>query len=191
MLIRALLLVLLLSQCAFGQKAGSVAAYRQQYENEMRNAQNEADWNSAKKLCKFFDPIEKYKDTKQDFSAIEVPDAGAIGFMQAWPFKVISIVDKKNVILSMSDLTFWLEDFDTSGMADGESVRILDPIEFTATKQYVTASGASRTVKAFKMIDKPSLAKHKEKLAEEAAKKAKDKRKAISQVFDFADGKKR
>lgn len=188
-MIRAIVLVVLTSQFAFGQKVGSVEAYRTQYDQEMARINNESDWNSAKKLRKFFEPIEQYKNTTQDFSAIEIPDAGVIGYVQKWPFKVISIVDKTNSILAIGDAVLWLEDFDTSGLADGESVRVLDPIKFTPTKQYATASGASRTVKAFKMIDKPEMEKHQAKQAEEFAKQAKEKRKVIAKSFGMADGK--
>ena len=186
---RAIAFVILMSQCSFGQKAGSVEAYRQQYAGEMRNIENEADWNSAKKLCKFFDPVEKYKETTQDFSLIELPDPGVVGYMQKWRFKVVSIVDTKNAILSIEDVVLWLEDFDTSILSDGDSVAILDPVKFTPTKRYSAVSGASRTVKAIKMIDKPEMEKHKAKLAEDAAAKAREKRKMISQVFEYADGK--
>lgn len=186
-MIRALILVLLFSQCAFGQKAGSVAAYRQQYENEMASLRYESEWNSAKKLCKYFDPIE-YKDTKQDFSPHELPEFG-IGHVQGWTFRVVSVVDETNSILSLEDAIIWLEDFSTDGLSDGEKVCVLDPVKFLPTKKYTSASGASRTVKAFKMIGKDEFAKHKAKQDEDAAKQARKKREAIAKTFIMADGK--
>lgn len=181
--------VLLFSSDSNAQKAGSVEAYRIQYDQQMALIKAQSDWKSAKKLCRFFDPIDKFEEAVQDFSSIEIPEAGIIGYIQAWPFKVISVVDKTNAILSVGDAVLWMEEFETSGLADGEFVRVLDPIKFTATKQYVTASGASRTVKAFKMIDKPELEKHKAKQAEDTAKQAKEKRKVVSKTFGLADGK--
>lgn len=173
---------------AMAQRVGSADAARYLAAQENEAAMNEAQWNVAKKLGKNFEPVAKYKQTQQDFSPFEIGE-NAVGFIQKWPLKVVSIVDASNAIVSLGEHIFWMEDFPTDDLADGESVRVLDPIRFTKAKSYGAVSGSKKTVKAFRMLTKEEFEKHKQEEQEINKEKERATRKSKSFAFEFADGK--
>lgn len=175
------------NQQVFAQKVGSVEAYKFMAEQQNAAIMAEAEWNVAKKLCRFTEPPERFKASVQDFSPEEFQE-GSIGYTQRWNLKVSSIVDKSNVILNLGSTSLWLEDFPTDGLTDGESVRVVDPVQVTKSRSYSTVAGSKRTVKAFKMISPDELKKHKEKLAEIEAKKLRDERAAKCETFRTKSG---
>jgi hypothetical protein len=194
MFAKHLLLALALIACtqqAFAQaptlKAGSAEAYKFLARQQNAAIMEEADWNVAKKLCKFSEPIDQYKKTTQDFSPDDF-QVGSVGLIQRWSFKVSSIVDESNVILNLGSTSFWLEYFPTKGLADGESVRVMDAVEVTKLRSYETVAGSKRTVRAFKMLKPDELKKHKEKLAAIEAAKLRDERASNSETFKKKSG---
>jgi hypothetical protein len=178
-------------QQAFAQaktlKAGSVEAYKFMAEQQNSAIMAEAEWNVAKKLCKFTEPPRDFKASSQEFSPENFQEGG-IGYSQRWQFTVSSIVDKSNVILNLGSTSYWLEDFPTDGLADGESIRVVDPIQITKSRSYTTVTGSKRTVKTFKMISLDEFNKHREKLSEIEANKLRSERAAKCETFKTKSG---
>lgn len=163
------------SGVSFGQQAGSKAAYRAMLKSQQDSALFEADWNEAKKLSANIVEPNSFKDAKQDFHSFET--ASGIGFAQQMPFKVYSVVDPSNVILSFDGSLLWLQGASTGGLHIGDSIRILNPISFGPPKPYQDKpirSAKTMTGAEFDTIQK---------------KIARDKRKEKSQVFELSDGK--
>ncbi len=176
---------------AFGQppgiEAGSAAAARFNAGQANDAIMDEAEWNVAKKLGKHFTGL-RYKETTQDFTPFETIE-NSIGFAQQWAFKVVSVIDKTNVVLSLGKYVFWLEGFPTDNLTDGDSIRVLDPIKFTKTKSYTTVTGAKKTVQAFKMIEKDEFEKHLAEKADEKKERDLIIRRGKSVPIEFKDGK--
>ncbi len=172
---KTFVLFLLISGISFGQQAGSKAAYRMLYEREREQAREEDEWNKAKKLsAKVVEP-NSYKDTKQDFRSLELLNGA--GFSQKWPFKVYSVIDPSNVVLKFDGSLFWIEGASTSGLRIGDSVRILNPINFGPPKTY-----EGKSIKSAKTMTDEEFSNQKKNIA-------RDKRKENSHVFEFGDGR--
>lgn len=181
--------VMVFANISFGRQADQISRMMQSKIAAQEKAafQTESDWNAAKKLHKFSVPPERYKNAVQDFAPEQLQE-GSSGMIQKWSFRVLTIIDEKNVILALGSAGFWLEDFPTAGLADGESVRVVDRILATGTKSYTTVAGSIRTVKAFKMINDAEFQKHKEKLADAEAKRLRDERAGKCEVFKTKAG---
>lgn len=150
---RILLLVVLFASCAIGQSNSDIA-----------------DWNVAKKLSnrRIPDNLMPPGAPTGDFETMAIGQSGMLDF---WRFKVESIVDAKNMILRVGKHTIWLEGYLTDGLVSDQDVRIVDVVQFTKTRSYETVSGASRTVRVFKMQTEEEIKKQEEEEAEKAKRR--------------------
>lgn len=68
-------------------------------------------------------------------------------------FVVFQVIDKKNMLAKFGDELFWIEEANTSGIADGKQVAFESLIESTGTKQYANTVGGTRTVISFRYYE--------------------------------------
>lgn len=75
------------------------------------------------------------------------PSVGSIG---AWKLnaRIIQVIGPDAILASLGDATVWISGIDTSGMADGQSIRIKPVLYVNETKRYTSALGAAKTVLA-------------------------------------------
>ena len=134
---------------------------------------SEAHWHFAKKLSTGLVPMGMKQPTSPGMDPDNMEE-GHVGKLDFWSFKVLDVIDDKNVLLSLgSSRIVWLKDFPTKGLVDEQSVRLIGDMECTGTKSYGTAIGGSRTVKVVRFISAEELAKAD---AEEAARNAERER---------------
>lgn len=155
-------------------------AHKLKIEGQNRSIEAEFAWRSAKKLT-ITNRSPGPQPVQGESMNIDTMEEGDVGMLSYWRLKVVSIIDDKNVLLDLLDLdlgttkTIWLEGYPTTGLVDGESVRIIDLVQATGTKSYKTVVGGSRTVKSVKMLP-PEEQKKIEKAEADAIQKTLDAR---------------
>jgi hypothetical protein len=78
---------------------------------------------------------------------------GNRGLLTYWAYRVSSIVDENNCILTLgNNSTIWLEAYPTADLVTDQSVRLIGPVEVTGTKEYQTVLGASRKVRSVRFL---------------------------------------
>jgi hypothetical protein len=134
------LLWLLISSVAFGQKVGSREAYQVMRDIEIRAQKSESEWNEATKLSKVKPKDIKYKDAKQDFTPQSLKE-NEVGMIQGWTFSVYKIIDPNNVVLELkaeSSKLFWIEGIPTKSITTDEVVAVVDPVKIGQPKRYLS-----------------------------------------------------
>jgi len=79
---------------------------------------------------------------------------GQIAELSYWRFRVIQVVDKKSLLVSLANSTYWVEGADTESISDGSKVRLTSPVIFIEKKDYKTVGGSKKIVKAMKMLSR-------------------------------------
>lgn len=162
-------------------EVGSAEAYRYQINMQERlvkqqqlEHQMKMLWNEAKKLYKVKPQVMEMSTTSPigpDFAT------GNTGCIDRWETEVQQVVDEKNAILRVDKSMLWLEDFDTSDLADGQKVRLLGFVKITGTKSYETVAGSSKTLFVVKFLNEQESAEFQKKIDEmkqQAAQAAED-----------------
>lgn len=157
-------------------EAGSAQAARFLAQQQNRAIESEIEWRAAKKLTlsKLKEPFTKLPSESMSPATMQ---EGTVGSMQLGSFKVSSIVDQSNCILMLGSTPYWLSNFPTDGLVDGESVRIIDLVMGGPSKTYTTVFGKKATVKSFRMLT-----------PDEEKKIIRDKREALCEDFKLTNG---
>jgi len=178
---------LLLNQNAFSQ---SVREYATQRQITMQSQEAGMRWRAAKKLSLVKDK-KIAQPSQKGCLFVDEMQVGDVGRIDYWHFTVLSIVDSRNVILSLGiDKLVWLEDFPTEGMSDNEAIHIIDTIKVTGIKKYEAVSGTVKNVKAIKLlpeIESKELDKAKREQAAETFT-LKGNKSIRGRFVDYSDG---
>lgn len=115
-------------------------------------------------------------------------EVGALGVLEIYSdssgtlgreivFVVTQVLDKRNLMAKYGDTLIWVSNVSTTGIIDGQDVRLLNVMKVTGTKTYSTVSGRSNTVFIVQPIDPgPADAAMANQLAERKAPKVEPKR---------------
>jgi hypothetical protein len=90
------------------------------------------------------------------------------------------VIGPNDVILVMGNRDIpplWLTGYVTKGLADGDDVHLLGPVEVSGTKSYSTVTGAKKTVRVIRFLDRARL----EEIEADVRKLAAAKEKAIEE----------
>lgn len=74
-------------------------------------------------------------------------DEGAFCQIDCWLFQVMSVMDKKNMLVSVGKWVYWIEGYDTTTLASDDKIFILDPVQFAGMKEYTSVVGDKRRVR--------------------------------------------
>jgi hypothetical protein len=157
MLRSTLALLVLLSLCqsvSKAQVADGVEAYRMMYERDQAIKQARFEWNQAKKIASTPAQTLAAKNEKpsQPIEIIKM-EAGAVGQVHNTVFTVVSVVDAKNVLSSdKTGMVIWLQNCDTTNLVDDEKVVVVGLVRCGGAREYVSAIGSDRKVKAIEFL---------------------------------------
>jgi hypothetical protein len=92
---------------------------------------------------------DREKKVKQAMSPLDDFKVGTIGILP--PLTIRQIVSQGDMIVHVdlqddSNISLWIGGINTTGMVDGQPLKIERPMKITETKTYKTAIGGSRTV---------------------------------------------
>lgn len=172
----AVVVVLCVQSTATSQEVGSAAAFDVVAGIANAAMDREARWNVAKKLSVQPIPLGLQPPNDYDLDLDNLTE-GKVGKMDYWDFKVLSVVDSQNTLLQLgTNRTFWLEQFPSKDLVDGQSVRLIGPVQVMGTRDYTSAIGASRTVRVLRFVPKEKIEQAEKEAAERelAAEKAKE-----------------
>lgn len=115
------------------------------------------DWEKSKKLSHFRtlpdSPVARRFHTEP-----EDLKEGAWVYLERCRVKVISVADKKNLLIRVEkDFLFWLKDYPTKGLVDGDRVHLLGPVVMDGTKTYRNALGGTNTVSVIRLFSQQDL----------------------------------
>ena len=132
-------------------------------EGQLRAFINQDDWQTADKISlSKIDPEKPREEPQLDPRTLE---QGQCGILEYFRFKVMQVIDGKNVILTMENPDippFWIADYDTSHLVDGERVRVVGMVDVGETKKYTTVHGSETTIRVIR-LSKREIPKQKPK----------------------------
>jgi len=120
----------------------------------------QASWRDAKKLT----VMEAVPGTPHDQAHCLVPSAlreGTVGYLDGWPTEVVQIAGPNDMLLLLGGPNLppiWLTGYPTKGLANGEKVRLIGPVEIGEAKPLSTGSGAQTTVRVVRLVTRERLA---------------------------------
>lgn len=155
------LVVIAVPQIAFGQKSEATKMW--EYEQQLLSA--DRDFRAAKKITLVPPELGEFTPGRSEKLDIEAIGNGQVGRLwpmnytyvagKGIPFKVLSVIDKTNVLLISNDKQrIWVESYPTDDLADGQNVYVLDYVKVVGTKAYRTVDGASSTVWMINLLPK-------------------------------------
>jgi hypothetical protein len=140
-----------------------------------------AAWNVAKKLSLDKKPIPDGPPPRQaDPDEIPINGFGDVGY---WAFEVGSIVDEKNMIVHLGKYTYWVEGYQTNELADDQSIRILDPVQYVGSKKYTTVLGGTKQVRHLRVRTSKEIANEIQKEREKRFKEWREEWEEHSETF--------
>jgi hypothetical protein len=127
----------------------------------VKPSDQEDHWSLSKKLTYFPELIpERVPPPNSDQNPTNI-QVGQTADFAAWSFVVLQIVDEKNTILQLGRNSYWLADFESNGLADGDRINLVGPAKMLESKTYITVDGSKKTVRAFKLITSEEMQKQR------------------------------
>jgi mRNA-degrading endonuclease RelE of RelBE toxin-antitoxin system len=164
-------LLTLVSSHAFAQAFGSIESYRADAAMRAASRKADYDWINDKRIS-LLPSQELLEPMPNECLLLSKAEPGNKGRVGGYRFKVLSIADAENVLLTYGDASLlWLTGYPTENLLTDQIVRIVDLVEVVSPKTYTTAAGTERTVRAIALAPKEETKKlfaaDVEKLAEE------------------------
>jgi hypothetical protein len=185
----AFALCLVPGNACLAQQVGSAAGYAAIAGAQRAAMEQEAEWNAAKKLSVLPLPVGLKPSNGSDGLDIDKLSEGQVEKMDYWDFRVLSIVDDKNLLLQLgTSRTFWLEGFPTKDLVDNQSVRLIGPIEIRGTKEYTTAIGGLRTVRVLRFVSEDRVRNWEKEEADRKGAEEQAKEEAMYQTWHSKAG---
>lgn len=150
-------------------RRGSMEAARAIAADQRRMADEERAWRNSTKLTVMDKLPDEPRGQEQCLPPPDQLRDKTVGYLEYWQFEVMQVVSPNDVLLQMDNLSMppiWLTGYSTSGLADGEKVRLVGLVEVNGTRAYETVAGARKTVRVVQFVKGEKLA------AFEAAAKA-------------------